>query len=87
MTILEFLLFVLAAIFGARLGIWHTNKQADIRQQFNAIHQTLVDDRREIDTHITDVQTSLTRRLEDESNMVWQQLSELGRKLEHHTQE
>lgn len=87
MTILEFLLLVFAAIFGARLGIWYTNKQADIQQQFNAIHQTIVDEQREMHARITDMQTSLTRRLDDESNMVWRQISELGQKLENHTQE
>lgn len=66
MSILEGLLFVVGVVLGARLGIWIANKHADMQSEFTSINM-----------HITNVEESITRRIEDESRELWQRINDL----------
>lgn len=70
MTLLELVFVVVAAILGARFGLWLANTQAEARAEVQSLN-----------TRIDIEGDSILRRIDSETQELWRRISELDTRV------
>lgn len=70
MTLLELVFVVVAAILGARFGLWLANKQAEARAEVQSLN-TRIDIENDV----------MSCRLDSETHELWRRISELDTRV------